>query len=517
VARVLRDRLLAGPREGNAEVRLQAVAEVVVDDPPVLGDLARHHLHEPVDPVHELFGIQLLGTGCGVLDVEEQHRGRQPLRPRPPALEEVVSVGPDLVGDLVRHVTREELHELRALGLLLARDPGRHQRGAADPGECGAGNRDPPAELKRPEPCEPERSQAREHHQGEDPDAANREPDSQTEDHRQRDRESLEPLGEHADCARRPEPEAHELVGDVTVQLHAGHPAAGLQPRVRRGIEDVVGSHGRRSDDHDAVSDPLGLDLAAEQLPELEELEAGLRALEVDQELIAPGIGVDVAAGVASELGDGRRSEPDPIGNGGIVGERDAVRLQVAQRQAQREGVLHVAGPVALEQQGAPHLAVGIGEHLGEPYPLGALEAARRRDVARQPARERPDTEDPPVRTQPRLQLGRPRGDRQVAGEVDPDHSGVGVDQPIHCRREHRVAHRPAPEHAAVLVGQPQDHHRRFRCSVPGLPAQVRLVGREVRRLEHPDRAQSQDGNADQGPDGDGGEDAGGHELRASC
>ena len=72
----------------------------------------------------------------GVLHVGEQDRAHQALRSWPAAVEELVTLLPERLGDVVREMAREDLHQLETLEVLAPRQPGHHAEGRRKPAEA---------------------------------------------------------------------------------------------------------------------------------------------------------------------------------------------------------------------------------------------------------------------------------------------------------------------------------------------------------------------------------------------
>ena len=99
-------------------------------------------------------------------------RGGEPLRARPPVVEERAALAPDLVGDLGGDVAGEEPHEQRPLRPLAARGPHLDDTHRADPGQRRADHGDPPALAIGEGAAEPQPDEPAQHRHDGDGDAA---------------------------------------------------------------------------------------------------------------------------------------------------------------------------------------------------------------------------------------------------------------------------------------------------------------------------------------------------------
>ncbi len=131
--------------------------------------------------------------------------------------------------------------------------------------------------------------------------------------------------------------EANQLVDNLRVNGSAIDPPTLIGERTRGRLEVVLHTGRPGPDDDDAIPDQIGIDLTRQHVEQLHLGEARSGLAVVEQELVAAGVDIDLAAQIGLEQHDGRRPDPDEFGIIGIGPQGDAFGIEKPEGELQRK------------------------------------------------------------------------------------------------------------------------------------------------------------------------------------
>src|SRR5207253_1506821 len=227
--------------------------------------------------------------------------------------QKLVTMLPDRLRDLPRDMSREELHQYRALRRLPVRDVGGDDSGRDQDGQRGGNERKPPPlpEGDEVEPAEPQDGRAarqRKSRRRSDPQA-----DRAAGDAPQDDPDRFLPIARRRQRGGAVESHPQQLTYDQSVKGNAGDVLVGLSAPGQRRIEIVRDALRRHTDQDRLVTDGGRVDGAGQHVRQRDGAERPSRALEVEEKLITVCVGADVAPVVAFEGPDARPTELESL------------------------------------------------------------------------------------------------------------------------------------------------------------------------------------------------------------
>ena len=125
----------APPGDENTEVRLDTVAEIIVDHAVVLEDRSRKGLERAIQPAHQFVRREPLGDRREAAKVEEQRRRSEALGLERSMLDELGPTVPQHVRNVCRNVRRKEIVQHLSLPSLRLCEVSGHESARAKPRE----------------------------------------------------------------------------------------------------------------------------------------------------------------------------------------------------------------------------------------------------------------------------------------------------------------------------------------------------------------------------------------------
>ena len=218
-------------------------------------------------------------------------------------------------------------------------------------------------------------------------------------------------------------------------------------PSAERREEIVLHALGIDADQDHAVGNGLARHHTGQQAGKRVGAQRGGRLLEIQEKLVPPGIRIAVAAIVRFEGPDRRFAQPDGLRIDRIRLEGNPVRGQVERGQAQGEGSKDLLA-VIQEQQAPADNAAGVDNDIPEGGLPGILDCGQGRNGL---VANGHDPDNPGIVDEQAGQLRAPRGNRDVAVDVQPDSPWMPIKKDLERLRQDGVSQRPLANGLDIL------------------------------------------------------------------